>query len=208
MEQTKLVCQLDENNYFVHMTNADLCPIEKNIYHIPGGAIDVPPPVFENGTVARWTGSNWEYQKDYRGTAVFNKQTGDESSISDLGDIPSDFTVLPRPDKYHVWDETRQSWQTNNELQQQKVIDWRNSVAEITPKQLRLVLLSNNIKSHEVESAIAQIDDEYLREVATIEWNYATGYQRTNANLVMIATQLLGLTDEQIDAMWLDALIK
>ena len=120
-----------------------------------------------------------------------------------------DFVFMPTPpDAYHAWNDATQAWETNTALQAKKLMDWRNNLAEITPKQLRLVLLENGINSIKVEAAIASIENETTREVASIEWNYATGYKRTNENLVMIATELLGLTEEQIDAMWLDALTK
>ena len=84
----------------------------------------------------------------------------------------------------------------------------RENWPEITPKQLRLVLLENGVNSKAVEAAIAAIEDETIREVAMIEWQYATGYQRNNANLIMIATELLGFDDLKIDAIWQSALLK
>ena len=116
--------------------------------------------------------------------------------------------VSAAPDEWHFWNEQTNIWETNAELQAAKLQHWRETVQEITPKQLRLVLLANGVTSSAVESAIISIEDEITRETAMIEWQYGAGYQRTNANLVMIATQLLGLTEEQIDAMWSDALTK
>ena len=118
--------------------------------------------------------------------------------------------VLARfqPDAYHTWNGATKEWETDADLQAAKLIDWRASVAEITPKQLRLVLLENGINAKKVETAIASIPDETTREIAGIEWNYATGYQRNNENLIMIATDLLGLDALQIDAMRQAPLVK
>ena len=97
----------------------------------------------------------------------------------------------------------------NPTLSDEEQLDvWRNTVSEITPKQLRLVLLENGINAKAVETAIASIPDETTREIAEIEWNYAMGYGRNNENLIMIATDLLGLDAQQIDAMWQAALLK
>ena len=97
----------------------------------------------------------------------------------------------------------------NPTLSEEEQLDvWRNTVSEITPKQLRLVLLENGINAKAVETAIASIPDETTREIAEIEWNYATGYGRNNENLIMIATDLLGFDDLKIDAMWQSALLK
>lgn len=123
--------------------------------------------------------------------------------------LTGEFVFIPAaPDAWHRWNEQTNSWETNAELQAAKLQHWRETVQEITPKQLRLVLLANGFTSSAVETAITSIDDEITRETAMIEWQYGAGYQRTNANLVMIATQLLGLSEEEIDAMWLDALTK
>ncbi|UOO90270.1 hypothetical protein LVJ82_04595 [Vitreoscilla massiliensis] len=113
-----------------------------------------------------------------------------------------------QPDAYHIWNAATKTWETDADLQAAKLADWRNNVAEITPKQLRMVLLENGVNSKAVETAIAAIEDETIREVAMIEWQYATGYQRNNANLIMIATELLGFDDLKIDAMWQSALLK
>ena len=121
----------------------------------------------------------------------------------------SEFVFIPAaPDAYHAWNDATKSWETNADLQAAKLDDWRNNVAELTPKQFRLVLLENGINAKAVETAIASISDETTREVAEIEWFYATGYQRNNANLIMIATELLGFNDLKIDAMWQSALLK
>ena len=121
----------------------------------------------------------------------------------------SEFVFIPAaPDAYHAWNDATKSWETNADLQAAKLADWRANVAEITPKQLRLVLLENGINAKAVEAAIETIADETTREVAEIEWFYATGYQRNNANLIMIATDLLGLDALKIDAMWQAALLK
>ena len=119
------------------------------------------------------------------------------------------FVFIPAPpDAYHTWNDATQAWETNDDLQAAKLQDWRATVAELTPKQLRLVLLENGINAKAVETAIASISDETTREGAEIEWFYATGYQRNNANLIMIATELLGFNDLKIDAMWQSALLK
>lgn len=91
---------------------------------------------------------------------------------------------------------------------EQQLQEWRETLSEISPKQLRIVLLENGITSAQVDDAISAIEDNHTKQVAMIEWQYATGYQRNNPNLIMIATQLLGLSDEQIDAMWQSALLK
>lgn len=110
------------------------------------------------------------------------------------------------PDRYHFWNGDLGEWETTAALQAERLAYLRANAPELTPKQLRLILLENGVTSTMVDAALASIEDEVTREVATIEWQYGTGYQRLNPNLIMIATQLLGLTDEKIDEMWKKAI--
>ncbi|UOO89182.1 hypothetical protein LVJ82_17325 [Vitreoscilla massiliensis] len=114
--------------------------------------------------------------------------------------------LVTPPDNYHYFNEVSQEWETNDELQAAKLENWRQGVMDLTPKQLRLVLLENGFNSSKVEAAITQIEDEMVKETALIEWQFGTSFQRTNPNLVLIATQLLGFNDSQIDEMWKHAL--
>ena len=52
-----------------------------------------------------------------------------------------------QPDAYHTWNSATQEWEADADLQAAKLTDWRANVAEITPKQLRLVLLENGINA-------------------------------------------------------------
>jgi hypothetical protein len=50
-----------------------------------------------------------------------------------------------------------------------------------------------------------EIEDNMTRQIALIEWEDATTFERDNASLVMMAG-LLGLDDDQVNAMWKQAL--
>jgi hypothetical protein len=58
---TKTVSQLDALGYFVGPIDADASPLEPNVYLIPGGAVDSPPPSIPDGKVARWDGG-WVFE--------------------------------------------------------------------------------------------------------------------------------------------------
>lgn len=60
MEQTKIVSQLDAEGFFVGPAVADMSPLEPDVWLIPGGAVDAPPPDIPEGMWAKWTGSGWE----------------------------------------------------------------------------------------------------------------------------------------------------
>jgi len=80
-----------------------------------------------------------------------------------------------------------------------------NPMPPITARQLRLCLVLNGFSLDLVESAINSIEDETEREVARIEWEYATVFERSHPLIEQIGTSL-GLTTEQIDAMWQEAI--
>lgn len=74
----------------------------------------------------------------------------------------------------------------------------------LTSRQLRLGLVANGISLSSVEAAIDAIEDPTDREVARIEWEYATTFERSHPLVNQIGTAL-GLTPEQIDDMWTEA---
>ena len=68
----------------------------------------------------------------------------------------------------------------------------------VTPRQVRLMLLSQNLLS-QVVSTISQMD-----EATRITWEYAMEFQRYDPLLVSLAQQL-ELTDEQVDQFFIAA---
>jgi len=74
----------------------------------------------------------------------------------------------------------------------------------LTARQLRLGLVLNGISLSSVETAIEAIEDPTDREVARIEWKYTTTFERSHPLVNQIGAAL-GLTPEQIDAMWTEA---
>jgi len=74
----------------------------------------------------------------------------------------------------------------------------------LTARQLRLGLVHNGISLSSVEAAIDAIEGPTDREVARIEWEYATTFERSHPLVNQIGAAL-GLTPEQIDAMWTEA---
>ena len=76
----------------------------------------------------------------------------------------------------------------------------------ITRRQLRLTLVRNGISIAGVDAAIAAMPDGLAKEEAQIEWADASTFNRDHPTLLLIASAL-GLTEEQIDAMWAEAVL-
>jgi len=81
----------------------------------------------------------------------------------------------------------------------------RASMPAITARQLRLGLLSSGVSPKQVTAAIDGMPANTDREKAQIEWEYAPTFSRSHHLIVAIGA-LFGLTDAQIDAMWMVAL--
>lgn len=113
-----------------------------------------------------------------------------------------------QPSPFHEWQEATQSWYLSSEGAFEKVKYEREHLPDITQKQLRLTLIKHGILPDQVEAKIAAIpdDENHTRIIAQTEWQYAQSFERMSANLNMIAKDLLGMDDEEIDAMWQEAM--
>ncbi|WP_286903099.1 hypothetical protein [Vreelandella sedimenti] len=74
---------------------------------------------------------------------------------------------------------------------------------DITARQARLVLVKHGL-FEQVDDAIASIDDDEQRQIAGIEWEYATRIER-EAPWVNALYENLGLTKEGVDHLFIEA---
>lgn len=78
-------------------------------------------------------------------------------------------------------------------------------VPALTRRQFRLALATNGYSLTDIEALIAQIEDDTQRQIIQIEWQDATVFERNNSSLFAMAA-LMGLSAEQVDALWAQAL--
>lgn len=76
--------------------------------------------------------------------------------------------------------------------------------SSISPRQIRLWLVSNGIALAGVDSAIDAIADETLREKTKIEWEFSPYIER-NHPMIGVLGASLGLSDAQIDQAFIAA---
>lgn len=81
----------------------------------------------------------------------------------------------------------------------------RASMPPLTARQLRLGLLNAGISPSAVTSTIGGMPAGPDRDKAQIEWEFATAFNRVHPMIATVGAAL-GLTDQQIDAMWRAAL--
>lgn len=73
----------------------------------------------------------------------------------------------------------------------------------LTRRQLRRSLLSLGVRTADVEEKIAALPDDQ-REIALIDWQDASTYDRDHP-LVLTLGSAFSLTEDQINAVWLEA---
>lgn len=104
IQWSKSVCQLDVNNLYVGQATADLNIYARDgSYIIPGGCIDTNPPELTEGTAARWNGEGWDFLADHRGKIAYRKTDGTAVTISQVGSLSDDLTMIAPPSEYCEW---------------------------------------------------------------------------------------------------------
>lgn len=106
------------------------------------------------------------------------------------------------PSKYHEWQEETQSWFISIENQELLKLDERAAMPDLTRVKFKQALLDFDFDLYEIEAKIEAIEDKKLRNSAMLEWREAYSYERMNPRLLLIAHDLLNLTDDDIDKMW------
>ena len=80
------------------------------------------------------------------------------------------------------------------------------AVKPLTRRQFRLALVANGYKLSDIETLIAQIEDDIQRQIIQIEWQDATVFERNSSSL-LVMVGLMQINTEQVDALWSQALM-
>lgn len=126
-------------------------------------------------------------------------------------DVNRDIFISRHDDPYGIGPSVRQWLEMNPEFpfipyepQLPTPEEVRARMPSLTVRQLRLGLITNGCSLSTVDTAIAAIPDPNQREYGKVEWEYATSFNRMHPLIATIGAAL-GLSDTQIDAMWLAA---
>lgn len=125
--------------------------------------------------------------------------------LAPLGKIP--FTTTIDSDTDHgreIWEKA--NWGEYGEIEEYvhpTAEEIRQAMPALTKRQLKLGLLQNGIDPGQVTALINSMPAQQ-RAVAKIEWEDASQFKRAHPLVVQIGTAL-GLTPEQMDAMWIQA---
>jgi len=108
----------------------------------------------------------------------------------------------PKYSQFHtIWSGTE--W-TDSRTEEEKFNAHLAQFKPLTRRQFKLALLEVGLLD-QIESEISAIADAAQRARIQIEYTEATEFHRTNDS-VKYMCRLLGLTDQQVDEMWMGAL--
>lgn len=102
MAKTKTVYQTSPLGLFTGITEADESPLEPGVFLVPGGCVEVPPPLIPEHKAAHWDGEAWQLVDFFQGLVVYSITDGEPTTITGMGPIPSGYT-LKKPGPDQVW---------------------------------------------------------------------------------------------------------
>lgn len=76
-----------------------------------------------------------------------------------------------------------------------------SSFQPLTRRQFMRTMVLQGYDLDMIEGYINQIEDKATRQLALIDWRESTEFRRLDDTLIMMSS-ILGLTPEQVDAMW------
>lgn len=114
--------------------------------------LDAPKPVKDGKAIIR-DGDRWGYPADHRGKKIYSTATGAESTVTEIGDIPNDYTLLKPSSEFDSWD--GEKWMLDENKQHQHYV----AVATAQKRQLL----------NEASSQIDYLQDAIDTDIATDE---------------------------------------
>ncbi|KES19044.1 Bacteriophage tail assembly protein [Gilliamella apicola SCGC AB-598-I20] len=88
---------------------------------LPANAyLEAPKNVQDNQAIIH-NGQQWTYPKDLRGTTIYSTETGTETIMQEVGDIPEGYTTLKPGSEFDKWDGKK--WQLDKNKQHQSQVN-------------------------------------------------------------------------------------
>ena len=84
---------------------------------LPANAyLESPKSVKDNQAIIH-DGQQWTYPTDLRGTKIYSIETGAETTLQELGEIPDGYTTLKPASEFDSWDGEKWQFDKNKQLQ-------------------------------------------------------------------------------------------
>ena len=108
-----VVYNVDDKGEFLQATYQYL-PIGVGL---PANAyLEAPQSVKDNQAIIH-DGQQWTYPKDLRGTKIYSIETGAETILQEVGEIPDGFTELKPTSEFDSWDGKKWQFDKNKQYQ-------------------------------------------------------------------------------------------
>ena len=146
----------------------------------------------KDGFVSVWNGSKWEYKENHLGKTIYSTETKESKTVDYVGEIQQGWTPL-KPIEFGEWNGSE--W-VDNRTPEQIAEHARLLMPQLTPIEFDIKL--NNAGLYDAVQEL--IKDKFELRIA---YNRATFFSRTDP-FIDQARIALNLTDEQIDAMWVN----
>ena len=119
LPQSKPVCQLDAEGFYLCQTVADADPMQPENWLIPAGCVETEPPEVKPEQAAKWQpeSKKWAYLPDYRGKTAYRTDNGQPETVQTVGELPAHLTLIAPPGELHEWNAEKQAWQLNRAKQ-------------------------------------------------------------------------------------------
>ena len=150
----------------------------------------------KDGFVSVWDGSQWEYKENHLGKTIYNTETKESKTVDCAGEIEQGWTLL-KPIEFGEWNGT--AWVDNRTPEQ--IAEYNRSLMpQLSPIEFDNKLVDAGLYD-QVQSLIQS--DIKLK----IAYTRATFFSRTD-QFIDQARIALGLTDDQVDSMWVGEVIE
>lgn len=163
---------------------------------LAANSTSIAPPEFEPGNVAVFDENTetWSVVEDHRGEIVYSTEDKTEQKIDYLGLIKSNFTKF-KPEQFDTWNGT--AWEDSRTPEEITAYN-RSLLPVLSKRQFSLYLYDHQL----YDQVMATLDQNPRFK---IEYETVKDLERLSPT-VSAMTALLGWTDEQVDAMWNEAL--
>ena len=156
------------------------------------------PPVVQEGFIAVFEDTHWNVVENNYGTVVYSTSTKQPTVVDYFGEVNEGYTKLV-PTEFDSW--TGSCWEDLRTDEEKYAV----YLTSLTRRQFRRTLVLNGFDLEAIKQTIGTIEDQQERQLALIDWEDATTFERTNPT-VELMVQLLGLTEDQVNTMWQEAL--
>ena len=116
--------QTDSKGFFFAEVERQKSPLEKGVFLLPHGAIEVPPPTTKENETAYWNGNIWEIKPDFSNKTYYDKVTKEEKKLEKGQSIPNEYTeIIPlQNETFQKWDENSNNWIVDEKAKEDALI--------------------------------------------------------------------------------------